>query len=89
VFRLLPGSASEGSSTKELAVVNALNRAFYSDLLTRPNLALTQTTLGEVFCVRLAVGAARTEDSDVDNAWQTIKEVGENVRAKMGYCHDV
>lgn len=83
VFRLLPGG-----STNELEVVNTLNRAFYSDLLTRPNLALTQTTLGEVFCVRLAVGAARTEESDIDNAWETIKEVGENVLAKMGYCHD-
>jgi aromatic-L-amino-acid decarboxylase len=86
VFRLLPGS--EGSGAKELEVVNTLNRAFYSDLLTRPNLALTQTTLGEVFCIRLAVGAARTEESDIDNAWETIKEVGENVLAKMGYCHD-
>jgi aromatic-L-amino-acid decarboxylase len=78
VFRLLPGG------TKELEVVNALNRVFYSDLQTRPNLALTQTSLGEVFCVRLAVGAARTEESDVDNAWETIKEVGENALAKMG-----
>ena len=85
VFRLLP--VSEGS-TKELEVVNTLNRAFYSDLQTRPNLALTQTSLGKVFCVRLAVGAARTEESDVDNAWETIKEVGESVLAKMGYCHD-
>lgn len=85
VFRLLPGSED---STKELDVVNTLNRAFYSDLLTRPNLALTQTSLGEIFCVRLAVGAARTEESDIDNAWETIKEVGENVLAKMGYCHD-
>jgi aromatic-L-amino-acid/L-tryptophan decarboxylase len=85
VFRLLPGS--EGN-TKELEVVNTLNRAFYSDLQARPNLALTQTSLGGVFCVRLAVGAARTEESDMDNAWETIKEVGENVLVKMGYCHN-
>lgn len=85
VFRLLPGS--EGS-TKELEVVNILNRVFYSDLQTRPNLVLTQTTLGEVFCVRFAVGAARTEESDIDSAWETIKEVGESVLTKMGYCHD-
>lgn len=86
LFRLLP--RSEGSGTKELEVVNTLNRAFYDDLLTRPNLALTHTSLGRVFCVRMAVGAARTEESDIDNAWETIKEVGENVLAKMGYCHD-
>ena len=81
VFRLLPGSAG---STKELEVVNTLNRAFYRDLQARPDLALTQTSLGEVFCVRFAVGATRTEESDIDNAWATIKEVGENVLAKMG-----
>jgi len=86
VFRLLPGP--EGS-TKDIEAVNTLNRAFYSDLLTRPNLALTQTSLGEVFCVRLAVGAARTEESDIDNAWETIKEVGENILVKMGYYHDL
>jgi len=85
VFRLLPGS--EGR-TKELEVVNTLNRVFYSDLQTRPNLALTQTTLRQVFCVRFAVGAARTEESDIDNAWETIKEVGESVLTKMGYSHD-
>jgi hypothetical protein len=41
-----------------------------------------------MFCVRLAVGAASTEECDIDNAWETIKEVGENDLAKMGYCHD-
>ncbi|KAH9989806.1 pyridoxal phosphate-dependent transferase [Russula vinacea] len=82
VFRLLPGS---GDSTTELEVANTLNRAFYSDLQARPNIALTQTSLGGVFCVRFAVGAARTEESDIDNAWEIIKEVGENILAKMGY----
>ena len=82
VFRLLPGS---GDSTTELGVANTLNRAFYSDLQARPNIALTQTSLGGVFCVRFAVGAARTEESDIDNAWEIIKEVGENILAKMGY----
>ncbi len=82
VFRLLPGS--EGSNAKEFEIVNTLNRAFYSDLQARPGLALTQTLLGGVFCIRLAVGAARTEESDIGKAWETIKEVGENVLARMG-----
>jgi aromatic-L-amino-acid decarboxylase len=86
LFRLLPGSAG---GTKELEVVNALNRAFYSELQSRPNIALTQTLLGGVFCVRLAVGAARTEESDIDNAWEIIKEAGENILVKMGYSHDL
>jgi aromatic-L-amino-acid decarboxylase len=84
VFRLLPGSAG---STKELEEVNTLNRAFYSDLQSRPNIALTQTLLGGVFCVRFAVGAARTEESDIDDAWEIIKEAGKNILVKMGYCH--
>lgn len=85
---LFPGS--EGS-TKELEVVNTLNRVFYRDLQTCPNLAWTQTSLGEVFCVQLAVSAAWTEEtdrSDIDDAWVKTKEVGENVLAKMDYCND-
>ncbi|KAH9993713.1 pyridoxal phosphate-dependent transferase [Russula compacta] len=82
VFRLLPGS---GGSTEELEHVNTLNRAFYSDLQSRPNLVLTHTSLGGVFCMRLAVGATRTEQSDIDNAWAIIKEVGESVLVKKGY----
>lgn len=73
VFRLLPGPA--GSAT-ELEVANALNRAFYSDLQARPNIAWTQTSIGGVFCVRLAVGAARTEERDIDHAWETSKKLG-------------
>jgi len=82
VFRLLPGSAD---STHELARVNVLNKAFYSDLQSRPDLALTQTLVGEVFCVRFAVGAARTEQDDIDKAWAIIKEAGENALVNMGY----
>jgi len=85
VFRLLPGPED---TAKE--IVNTLNRAFYSDLQARPDLALTQTLLasGGVLCIRLAVGAARTEERDINNAWEIIKGIGENVLVKMGYCHD-
>jgi aromatic-L-amino-acid decarboxylase len=83
VFRVLPESA--GSSTEDLESINALNRSFFSELQSRPNLALTQTLLGGVFCVRLAIGASRTEQSDIDNAWETIKECGDSALVKMGY----
>ncbi|KAH9967310.1 pyridoxal phosphate-dependent transferase [Russula dissimulans] len=82
VFRLLPGSADD---TKDLERVNALNRVFYSDLQSRHDIALTQTLLGGIFCVRFAAGATRTEQSDIDNAWRIIKETGENALTKMGY----
>ncbi|KAI0295987.1 aromatic-L-amino-acid decarboxylase [Russula brevipes] len=83
VFRVLPESA--GGSTEDLQSINALNRSFVSELQSRPNLALTQTLLGGVFCVRLAIGASRTEQSDIDNAWETIKECGDSALVKMGY----
>jgi aromatic-L-amino-acid decarboxylase len=82
VFRLVPGVAS---NTKDLESVNALNRAFYDDLRARPSIALTHTSIGGVFCVRFAVGSARTEESDIDNAWMTIRESGEKTLVMKGY----
>jgi aromatic-L-amino-acid decarboxylase len=79
VFRLVLGSAG---NTEDLESLNALNRAFYSELQTRSNIALTHTSIGGVFCIRFAVGSFRTEQSDIDNAWMTIKESGEKI---LGY----
>jgi aromatic-L-amino-acid/L-tryptophan decarboxylase len=85
VFRLIPKSVQVGGTT-ELESLNALNRTFYEDLRSRPDLALTQTTVGKVFCIRLVVGASRTEQSDIDNAWNIIKDVGNSTLAKLGYA---
>ncbi|KAH9072142.1 pyridoxal phosphate-dependent transferase [Lactarius deliciosus] len=82
VFRLLPRSATAAG---ELDSVNALNRDFYSGLQTRSSLVLTQTLIGEVFCVRFAVGSSRTEQSDIEDAWGVIKETGESTFRNMGY----
>ena len=77
VFRLVPGD------TEDLESVNAINRAFYSDLQTHPGIALTHTSVGGVFCVRFAVGSAWIEQSDIDNAWMTIRDSGEKALAAM------
>jgi len=82
VFRLVPGVAA---NTKDLESVNALNRAFHNDLQAHPNIALTHTSIGGVFCVRFVVGSARTEESDIDNAWMTIRESGEKTLEMKGY----
>lgn len=82
VFRLVPGSSG---NREDLESINALNRAFYSELRARPDIALTHTSIGGVFCVRFAVGSFRTEQSDIDNAWMTIRETGEKT---LGYDHD-
>lgn len=82
VFRLLQRSSS---ATGELDSVNTLNREFYSNLQSRSSLVLTQTLVGEVFCVRFAVGASRTEQSDIEDAWGVIRETGETTLRNLGY----
>lgn len=82
VFRLVPGSAN---TTGELDSVNALNREFYSNLQSHSSLVLTQTLVGEVFCVRLAVGASSTEQRDIEGAWGVIRETGETTLKYLGY----
>ena len=82
VFRLVPGVAG---NTEDLESVNALNRAFYGDLQTRSDIALTHTSIGGVFCLRFTVGSSRTEQRDIDNAWIIIRESGERTLAMKGY----
>lgn len=82
VFRLLPRPAS---TTGELDSVNTLNREFYSNLQFHSSLVLTQTLIGEVFCVRFAVGASTTEKSDIEDAWSVIRETGETTLRNLGY----
>ncbi|TFY73615.1 hypothetical protein EWM64_g10397 [Hericium alpestre] len=76
VFRIAP--ASEPNA--DLAQLNDLNRAFHEALQSHhAELVLTQTEVGGVFCMRLAVGAARTEERDIVQAWTIIKDVAEDV----------
>lgn len=70
VFRVAPKSLLY-LETPEL---NALNRAFYARLAARNDIALTQTDLNGVFCVRMVVGAEKTVESDIDYALALLKE---------------
>lgn len=70
VFRIAPKSLPY-LETPEL---NALNRAFYARLAARNDIALTQTDLNGVFCVRMVVGAEKTVESDIDCALALMKE---------------
>lgn len=69
VFRLAPVGVPQ-------AQLNTLNRAFYARLAARTDMMLTQTDLNGVFCVRLAVGAARTQRVHIDKAWAAIQAEG-------------
>lgn len=39
---------------------------------------LTQTKLNETFCIRFAIGAARTKAEHIDNAWKILQEEAEH-----------
>lgn len=72
VFRLAPKSLPH-LTTLEL---NALNRAFYSRLAARSDIAITQTDLNGVFCVRMAIGAEMTTERDIDRTLDMIEQEG-------------
>jgi aromatic-L-amino-acid decarboxylase len=72
VFRLLPTSINtiQAAQAGEVDIVNDINREFYSDLQSCSSPVLTQTLIGEVFCVRFAVGASRTDRGDWGNRFE-------------------
>jgi aromatic-L-amino-acid decarboxylase len=71
VFRLKPAS----HAAQDLVEMNALNRAFYVRLAARSaECIFTQTDLGGVFCVRMAIGAQRTEERHIRAAFDVLTE---------------
>ncbi|KAH9942073.1 pyridoxal phosphate-dependent transferase [Amylocystis lapponica] len=74
VFRLTPQSALPSAQSLTEAQLNELNRAFYARLAARTDITLTQTDLNGIYCVRFAVGAARTQRVHIDKAWALIQE---------------
>ena len=69
VFRLEPPSRVFAEEQ-----LNALNRAFYTHLSARNDIAFTQTDLNGMMCIRCAVGAERTEDADIVHAFEVLCE---------------
>jgi hypothetical protein len=66
--------------------LNALNRAFYRDLQTYSNIALTHTSFRGVVRIRFAVDSLRTEQAEIDDAWSTIRgSAGERTLVMKGY----
>ncbi|KEP45565.1 aromatic-L-amino-acid decarboxylase [Rhizoctonia solani 123E] len=53
---------------------NALNRAFYRRISARKGILLTQTDLTGTFCIRMAVGTARTEEKHIQEAFDLLVE---------------
>ena len=73
VFRLVPRA---NSTLEEL---NDLNKKFYTRLSSRKDIALTQTVLNGVSCLRFAVGSARTTDEHIHKAVELLNSEAEQV----------
>ena len=76
VFRLVP-AGMQGSLSLE--ALNELNRSLFGRLSARQDIMLTPTNLNGIFCIRLVVGAARTEELHVRNAYEVVAEEAEGV----------
>ncbi|KAG1900911.1 pyridoxal phosphate-dependent transferase [Suillus fuscotomentosus] len=93
VFRLAPKSLCQ-LRTPEL---NTLNRAFYARLAARNDIAITQTDLNGVFCIRMVIGAEQTLESDVERvlalmeyeAMALLKNQWEGIGGRRGRKTDV
>jgi aromatic-L-amino-acid/L-tryptophan decarboxylase len=72
VFRLVPKPTSLSTNS-----LNSLNRLFYDRISGRDDILLTQTVLDGVFCIRLAVGAARTDSIHIQKAYDLLSKEAE------------
>jgi aromatic-L-amino-acid decarboxylase len=53
-------------------LLNDLNKVFFRRISAREDLMLTPTVLNGFYCIRLAVGAARTEESHIQQAFELL-----------------
>lgn len=72
VFRLVPEIASSQAESLPLESLNDLNRIFFGRISARHDILLTQTSLNGIFCIRLAVGAARTGEKHIKQAYEIL-----------------
>jgi aromatic-L-amino-acid/L-tryptophan decarboxylase len=70
VFRLVP-YGTRAHATNDTSSLNRLNRIFHRRL-SSTDLFLTQTEVNGVFCIRLVVGAVRTQEKHIDMAWKVL-----------------
>jgi aromatic-L-amino-acid decarboxylase len=57
--------------------LNNLNRLFFGRISARDDIMLTQTVLNGVYCIRLAVGAARTNETHIKHACDLLYKEAE------------
>ncbi len=67
VFRLVP------QSKYHLDKLNDLNRLYYSRLSARSDIMMIQTNINNIFCIRIAIGAQRTTEQHIRNAYDILE----------------
>jgi aromatic-L-amino-acid decarboxylase len=74
VFRVEPEPTFPEEIARSTDSLNNLNRLFYGRVSDRDDILLTQTILNGVFCIRLAVGAARTDSVHIQSAHDLLEK---------------
>ncbi|KAF8220587.1 hypothetical protein L208DRAFT_747020 [Tricholoma matsutake] len=77
VFQLKPKATTPKQPALSISSLNNLNRLFYNQISGRDDIYLTQTTLNGVFCIRMAVGAARTDSVHIQKAYDLLNKEAE------------
>jgi aromatic-L-amino-acid decarboxylase len=77
VFRVEPRPTFPQQTALSMDGLNNLNRLFYSRISDRDDILLTQTVLNGVFCIRLAVGATRTDSVHIQRARDLLEKEAE------------
>ena len=74
VFRVVPKPRKANQAAFSTESMNNLNRYFFRRLSARRDIMLTQTSLNGMFCIRFVVGATRTNEGHIQDAYNIIIE---------------
>ena len=74
VFRVVPKPREANQAAFSADSLNNLNRDVFARLSARRDIMLTQTSLNGIFCIRFAVGATRTNEGHIQDAYDIIIE---------------
>jgi aromatic-L-amino-acid decarboxylase len=73
VFRLVPKPALH-QPEHSLQSLNDLNRIYHSRLSSRNDIFLVQTNINGISCIRFAIGAQRTTEKHIQDAYKILED---------------
>ena len=68
VFRLVPVEVDQFEYH-----LNELNELFYSRISARSDIFMTQTNINNIFCIRIVIGAQRTTEKHIREAYDILE----------------